>query len=186
MTISAVDLMGERLKTTGYHLTSWGELGLPYNQTLAEQIIATAPEKLIERPQKEDGTRLNSISISSTCVEAARDLARPVVERLFDSDFHDEARNSWELFAVNYYQPGDSFPPHTDFQEPTPATVIILSLSGIRPFKVSGQNYALEPSSIMLLNCAVNPLHSVGLMQGESVSVVVDVPDLIYSSHHES
>lgn len=174
-----IETIGVELRNTSYYATSWEALGLPYDEVLAEEVIATCSENAIRPPQEE--VQRSARGTSPACVAAAQRLVRPIVESLFVGDEYENARNNWFLFGVNYYERGDVFPRHHDFKKPELSTVVIASLTGIRRLKVEGSPpITTAPGSITLLNGATNPEHQAWCVEAPSISVVASVPDILY------
>jgi len=166
------------VKASGFAETTWQDLGLPWGQAVADEVIRTAPELLVPRHEQKGNDRECPSARSKTCMNAAKALMQPLVERLFLSD---EARNRWRLFAVNYYNQGDVFSPHTDFNTPEIKTALVASLCGERVLTITGhQPLTLEPQSIVILDGGQNPEHRAQCTVGPSISVVADIPDLMY------
>lgn len=172
--------IGEQLREQSYFSTSWRELGLEYDQVLAQEVIAASTEKL-QRPPVDQGVVREARAVSDNCKRLAKKMVTPLVEHLFDGDKYAEARNSWFLFGVNYYETGDLFPRHRDLNNPDIMTIAIVSLCGVRSLRV-GNNQPIEmvPGSVVLLDGANNPIHLATCVEGPSVSVVADVPELLY------
>jgi len=160
--------------------TSWEALGLPYDQALADEVVRTAPEEIARR-LVEAGVAREGRAISPACQLAAKNFMRPLVDCLFVGQEFEHARRDWFLFGVNYYETGDVFPVHRDLYNSDLVTIVIASISGVRKFRVeSTRAMTLRPQSIMLLDGGANPEHSASCIEGPSISVVADVPSLLY------
>ena len=179
MSATSLETLGTQIRTSVHALTSWEALGLTYDERLTQQIIAQCPEDL-QRPPQEEGQRREARAVSQACRVAAWKLMCPLVERLFADEKYEDARANWQLFGVNYYETGDFFPPHRDLNNSGIMTIVIATVSGIRRLNVEGSTLTLEPRSIAILDGSANPLHSAYCEEGPSVSIVADIPELLY------
>lgn len=164
----------------GHCLTSYDALGIPIDRGLVQAVVDTAPQVLV-RPDPSDtgGIRREARATSADCKAAAMRLAAPVVKQLFQGEQHRRTRQDALLFGVNYYESGDTFPPHRDFNIPEQKTVIVISLSGRRTLHITDDNrivYDSVPDRIVLLDGMINPEHMAKCTEGTSVSVAIDVP----------
>ncbi len=178
-TISNVAI-GEQLRTQKFAVVSWHELGLDINSEICTEVIQRAPLSLITPGLNgDDDMYRSSRAMDERCLGAARSLATPVVERLFAH--RQEALESWSVFGVNYYNQGDYLPFHRDFDKPEIATTAILSLSGVRTLTIEDcRPLQLCPGVIALVDGMSNPLHTASCVEGPSVSVVLEIPSLLY------
>jgi hypothetical protein len=176
----SAEYIAEKLRNSALCVTSWQELGVPYDEEISELVLQTATQSLLRRPQEEGALREVARGASEDCRATARLLAEPIVERLFGGALYVKARQDWFLFGVNYYEQGDVFPVHRDLNNPDLTTVVIMSLSGVRMLRVEGNPpVRLTKGSIALLDGGANPEHTAWCVEGPSVSVVVDVPALL-------
>ena len=171
--------IGEQLKATGCYQTTWKELGLSFDEELAGEIIRLSTEDHV-RPATEELVR-EARSNSPVCRDAARRLLGPLVNRLFDDDKYASARANWNVFGVNYYDVGNTFPMHRDFNNSDIRTALVASLSGVRILGVKGvKPIRQEVGSIVIIDGGSNPEHEAYCVEGPSVSAVEDVPELLY------
>ena len=158
---------------------SLSDIGLIYDDKLANQVLSTAPNELMRPPADDGESRREARAVSPKCTEAAIGLLRPVIEQIFVGPQFELARSRWNLFGVNYYETDDRFSLHHDFEKPDEIAVVILSLSGVRKLQVhNGQSLELTADKIAFLDGRANPLHAAECTVGPSVSVVADVPNV--------
>lgn len=190
MSSHEIERVGYELGTVGYSLTSYEELGLPFDTLLAAQLcIATtlsdiSPEAM-EVTKHFEKTKMKIVQ-SERALLLGRQLITPVVERLFVNS--EGARNGWSLFGLNYYERDGDFGAHRDSVD---ATVLVVTASGTREFNVYKKetepekfieiekSFTLVPGSIMILDAIADPGHSVYCKEGPSVAAVFDVPDIL-------
>ncbi len=170
--------LGVELRTKGSAETSWAELGIPYCESWADEVIRTIPEHLVGGDFVE-GIRREAISMSRPCRTAAMEFARPVIGALFEGDDFEKAREKAYLFNVNYYETDAFKGGHRDFNNSDTMTAIVLTICGRRKLTAEGTKHDQARGSIVLIDGGVNPWHSVICEEGPSVSVVVDVPELL-------
>lgn len=171
--------IGAELRQNNCVEIDWDVLGLTFDEVLAQEVIDHCPEDLKRPPQYDDIPR-EGRAVSPTCLAAARSFMEPLVQRLFVGDKYEEARSNWRLFGVNYYEQGDVFPRHQDFNNPSIATVVVASLVGVRGLIVGNKHLTLVPKSITIIDGGANPFHSAYCKVGPSVSIVADIPELLY------
>ena len=165
------------LRSRHFVNVSWQDLEIEQDEILHTAILSTVQNKLVHRLSVE-GLQGEAKADSDECRQAARAFARPVVHALFPTDAH--AQNNWSLFAVNYYEQDTLNPPHLDKNNPDISTTVILSLTGVRILRVEDEATRLHPGTITLLDGGYNPLHSAYCVDGPSISVVADIPQLLY------
>lgn len=181
---STLESIAEELQAKHVVETSWEKLGLIFDNEAAEEVIRRCPEELYRDPTRDnEHTRTVARANSPACRAAARTFIEPVVDHLFEGDQYVDARKNWVLFGVNYYDGDDRFGWHHDLYNSDVKTIVIGSISGIRRLTVEGYPpIDLEPESIVLLDGAANLWHKAECLEGPSVSVVADVPELLYGT----
>lgn len=189
--IKEISRITHDLDTNGYALTSYDQLGLPFDPSLVGRLCAAAAEGTFSQAAADLTKHIEKSNMAMVQDERAlvlgRELVRPVVETLFTES--DKARQNWNLYAMNRYdKPGASLGSH---QDSVGSTVLVVTASGVRDFNIherpeyEGQQtpiketYRVEPGSIMILDAQADPAHSVGCVEGPSVSAVLDVPDML-------
>jgi len=181
MSVVNLEEIGRNLRQSACFETSFDELGLTFDDALALEVIASSTLSLT-RPPVEDGLRREARVESPLCKKVARSFMQPVVECLFPIDKYPKAAKDWSLFGVNYYETGAVFPIHRDLINPDLATIVIVSLCGVRWLRVKGHDKPLRQikGSVTLLDGGANPEHTASCLDGPSVSIVADVPSLMY------
>lgn len=179
MAVTQQEIIGRDLLAQSYYSTSWEKLGVEYDEAAAQRVVAACPEELRRPTDFHEGIRREARAVSDACKTAAIELMQPLVDRLFVSEL---VRTRWSLFGINYYEIGDVLPFHQDLNNPEIKTTIIASLVGTRLFKLRGihRPLLLIPQDILLLDGGANPWHYAECIEGPSVSVVADVPELLY------
>lgn len=169
--------IGAEMRQKHFVRLSWQALGLNLDQDTTSEVITYATTHLVHRPAV-DGIRGEARVYSEQSKRAARKLIGPVVNALFPTNTY--ARERWHLFAVNYYEEGTQIPPHRDHDNPTISTTAILSLCGVRTLRIEGEAIRQVAGDITLLDGGANPIHTAYCLQGPSISVVADIPELLY------
>ncbi|MEK7599877.1 MAG: hypothetical protein AAB462_02490 [Patescibacteria group bacterium] len=185
-----IERIGSELSDLGYSLTSFDQLGLPFDHGLAEELSMAAARgifspdaaKLTEHIEKNNMTMVQD----EVCLELGRQMVQPVVEAVFVDN--PEATQTWGLYAMNRYETGGELGVHQDSVE---KTVLVVTISGQRELDVyakgqteddagdAEQTLLLNPGSVMILDAEADPAHAVRCTEGPSVSAVLDVPALV-------
>ena len=168
------------LKESAVYAATCDELGITISDDLVQAVIGTTTEELVPRPTEDGELRREAVAMSPTCRLAANELVKSVIDQLLPDQKYYLARNRWSLFNINYYEQGDRNPMHIDFAEPQSDTmVVILSLSGVRRLEVRDHPpIQLKPKMLAFLDGGKNPRHAAECIDGPSISVVADVPNL--------
>jgi hypothetical protein len=196
MSREALDRITYELTEIGHALTSYAELGLDFNEAaitrlqevVGNDVFGAEAAKLAKNTDKKDMI----IAQSAETLALSTEFVRPAIHTLFaDSS---RALGTWALYGVNRYDKiGGTFEPHMDSAA---TTVAIVTLCGIRSMDIyrryPDQNAAkpetfrdieytveLKPGSIMLIDGQLDPPHAVTCLEAPSLSVIVDVPDLL-------
>lgn len=173
--------LGTTLRQNQYAQTSFEELGLVFDEERATELALLAQANAHRMPSFEGVLRESRGSLQ-ICGDMARAFMQPIIDVLFCPDkYPDDVRSGWSFFGLNVYEFGDIFPPHRDFNNPEISTTVIASLTGIRQMRLTDINARINqvPGSVVLLDGAANPLHSVACISDTSVSVVADIRELL-------
>ncbi|XAY03378.1 hypothetical protein DSM112329_00192 [Paraconexibacter sp. AEG42_29] len=174
------------LESRGFAQTFFERLDLTYDETAAQRIRAACEDKPSSKAALELTELVDKDGITivqdEACMEDGRDFVRPIVDILFrDSS---RAREKWSAYALNCYETGGHFGEHRDS---IGATVLIVSVTGHRELSIGEQpkveRLTMPPGSITLLDAEHDPVHAVRCTEGPSISVVLDVPDMLRSSY---
>lgn len=179
------------LDTNGYSLTSYEQLGLPFDPKLVGELCAAAAAGTFSPAAADLTKHIEKSDMAMVQDEAALELGRRLVRPVVEAIFHEspQALSKWSLYAMNRYDsPAASLGSH---QDSVGSTVLVVTASGARDFNIHerpesvGQQTPIketirvEPGSIMILDAQADPAHSVTCVEGPSVSAVLDVPDLL-------
>jgi hypothetical protein len=191
MSTSETLRIATELDTVGYSLTTYADLGLPFDETLAEKItlasagaeFSPAAADLTKHIEKQHMTMVQEEEVLSM----GRLIVAPVVDALFVGS--PSALSNWNLYALNRYESVGALGAH---QDSVGSTVFVATLAGEREFYIHRiidgpaqkygeviDSFTLSPGSIVVLDGHIDPAHSVACLQSPSVSAVFDVPDLL-------
>jgi hypothetical protein len=179
------------LDTEGYTQVSYEDLGLLLDPKLVGELCTAAAAGTFSPSAadltKDVETTNMIIAQDEVALELGRRLVRPVVETIFRES--PQALSNWSIYGVNRYDaPAATLGCH---QDSAGATVLVVSASGVRNFNIHErpefkgqqtpikQTIHVEPGTIMILDAQADPAHSATCVEGPSVSVVVDVPDVL-------
>lgn len=180
MSTTGLEVVRSELKRKSCHHTNWADLGIPFDQAVAQEVVTTAKDHLVDGPSN-NGESRPQYATSLACRSAARKLMSPLIGHLFGLEKQVETDGMWDVFHINYYNASNRFSRHFDFPSSTPATVVIASLSGVRSLSVEGNPVlTLNPQSVTLLDGLANPVHSADCVEAPSISVVADVRRVMY------
>ena len=196
MSQAALNRITYELTEIGHSLTSYAELGLSIDdaavaklgQVVGDDVFGAEAAKLAVGTDKKDLVIAQSDETKALSME----FVRPVIHTLFANSAR--ALGAWAVYGVNRYDKvGGRFEPHMDSAA---TTVAIVTVCGRRTMDIyrrySDQNAAkpdtfrdieyvveLGPGSVMLIDGQLDPPHSVTCTQAPSLSVIVDIPDLL-------
>lgn len=184
-----------RIKTelteVGYSETSFRRLGADFDEEAADSlhklsIDSSGSEAALQAVAHIDIKNMTIVQ-DERCMVLARQILQPAINILFAKS--EEARKEWSLFGINRYEKGGKFGAH---QDSTDATVLVVTLAGVRVFDVfktdvpglpDGTKFSeientfyLSVGSIMILDRLKDPAHAVKEVLEPSLTAVADVP----------
>ncbi|HMT19159.1 MAG TPA: hypothetical protein PKD20_02585 [Candidatus Saccharibacteria bacterium] len=179
--------------TDGYALTSYAELGLPFDVAAVKQMQRVVEEDVFDPDAQAGVDNLENmksmiIARSKKTLDIGRAFVAPAVDLLLTNN--PNARDEWELYGINRYDKiGATFEPHID---PRGRLVIVASATGARilsiyrrdfdqdehkpeTFRVIDHTVIVRPGDLFLIDGEFGPPHAVECLEAPSMSVVADV-----------